>query len=564
MAMTRFVRRVAAILLAASGFARGHIATAQCQEWSDQFFTPWLGGGSGMVVFDGGSGPELYVGGITDPAGSPGGPGIARWNGEQWTELPYPVMDTQALAVFDDGGGPALYAAGRGFQVGSTTDHVVKWNGASWESLGSAIAGGNAFFPTAVAALAVFDDGSGPALYAAGNFTIAGAGSANYVAKWDGTAWSALGTGLSGGTTYATSLCVYDDGTGPALYAGGNFSSAGGVTANYVAKWDGAAWSSLGAGAGSTTGTSAYVVETMAVYDHGTGPGLYVGGALNRAGGAPANYVARWDGISWSPLGSGTNGYVFSLAAYDAGEGAQLYASGVFSTAGGIPATNIARWDGSSWAALDGNVYGTPPRGSLAVYDDGCGPRLFVGGVNEIDGINAGGIAKWDGEDWACLGAGLGAVPAGTVRALHSHDDGSGRALFMGGGYSQGVTRWNGQRWLPVGSGLVSAPYVDFVAHDDGSGTAHYASVATSPAGSGYGVARWDGTSWSVLGMTSFSFVGVAALASIDFGSGPELYAGESFASIGGVPSRNLARWNGSTWSGVGGGTNNIVYALAV
>jgi hypothetical protein len=36
-----------------------------------------------------------------------------------------------------------------------------------------------------VRALAVFDDGNGPALYASGDFTLAGGVAANYIARWD-------------------------------------------------------------------------------------------------------------------------------------------------------------------------------------------------------------------------------------------------------------------------------------------------------------------------------------------------------------------------------------------
>mgnify|MGYP001426116568 CR=1 FL=1 len=68
-------------------------------------------------------------------------------------------------------------------------------------------------------------------------------------------AWSALGSGVTG---QVTSMCVYDDGDGPMLYVGGTFTSAGGVTSNRIARWDGAAWFAVGDGAGlqgATPGT---------------------------------------------------------------------------------------------------------------------------------------------------------------------------------------------------------------------------------------------------------------------------------------------------------------------
>src|SRR5215212_2614337 len=47
-----------------------------------------------------------------------------------------------------------------------------------------------------ISAMIVFDDGSGPALYAGGAFTAAGGTNASRVARWDGTSWSALGSGI--------------------------------------------------------------------------------------------------------------------------------------------------------------------------------------------------------------------------------------------------------------------------------------------------------------------------------------------------------------------------------
>ncbi|MFH0983162.1 MAG: hypothetical protein V2A79_16705, partial [Planctomycetota bacterium] len=58
-------------------------------------------------------------------------------------------------------------------------------------------------------------------------------------------AWTP-GFGLPGMNDYVWALTVFDDGTGPALYAGGGFTTAGGVSANYIAKWNGTQWSALG------------------------------------------------------------------------------------------------------------------------------------------------------------------------------------------------------------------------------------------------------------------------------------------------------------------------------
>jgi hypothetical protein len=87
-------------------------------------------------------------------------------------------------------------------------------------------------------ALEAFDDGSGPASYVGGNFTIGGGAPGNSIARWNGSAWSTVGSGLGGGTkptTYA--FAAFDDGSGASLFAGGNITTAGGSASQYVARW---------------------------------------------------------------------------------------------------------------------------------------------------------------------------------------------------------------------------------------------------------------------------------------------------------------------------------------
>ncbi len=66
---------------------------------------------------------------------------------------------------------------------------------------------------------------------------------------------------------------------------------------------------------------------------------LIAGGDFTSAGGLPAAHIARWDGAAWAPLGAGLDGVVFALA----GDGADLIAGGSFASAGGLPAANVAR-----------------------------------------------------------------------------------------------------------------------------------------------------------------------------------------------------------------------------
>src|SRR5262245_40567694 len=191
----------------------------------------------------------------------------------------------------------------------------------------------------------VFDDGRGPALYVGGNFQIAGGVAAENVARWDGERWSALGDGLGSSHFYVPALAVHDDGSGPALYAGGYFANSGSLPINNIARWTGTSWVQVGAGL-----TNA--LNTLAVFDDGTGPALYAGGFFLTSDRTQMHFVAKWNGASWEPLGSGTSDVVNSLAVFDDGRGPALYAAGVFTSAGGLPAGRVARWNGSSWSRV--------------------------------------------------------------------------------------------------------------------------------------------------------------------------------------------------------------------
>src|SRR5207245_7504002 len=85
------------------------------------------------------------------------------------------------------------------------------------------------------------------------------------------------------------------------VYAGGFFTTAGGVTVNGVAKWNGTSWSALGSG---ISGANANV-EDFAFDKSGN---VYVGGSFTTAGGLPASCIAKWDGTSWSSLSDGAGG----------------------------------------------------------------------------------------------------------------------------------------------------------------------------------------------------------------------------------------------------------------
>ena len=333
-------------------------------------------------------GDDLYVGGTFYNAGGPGeADNVARWHGGTWSGFgsnnpfgPNPVL---AIAVHGDDlyvGGSFLDADGI-----ANADRIAMWDGATgdWSALGSGLG-------STVRAIAV--DGSD--VYVGGDFQNAGTiGEADYIAKWDGS-WSALGShsgdGALSGRVNAIAI------SGGIVYAGGLFTNAKGrQTADYIAKWDGSTWRAMGS---DGLGEGALSDEVFALLVSGND--LYVGGNFEDAGGtATADFVARWNGSSWRALGSnGGDGALKARVYALAMAGTDLYVGGHFLDAAGIPeADRVARWDGSDWFALgqdgpgDGAIDDTVY--ALAVYEG----DLYVGGVfTDAAGIGtADYLARW-------------------------------------------------------------------------------------------------------------------------------------------------------------------------
>jgi trimeric autotransporter adhesin len=387
-------------LYAGGAFTRAGGATtvfpSYVAKWKPTTAT-WSTVSSGMsstvsaLAFDSSSG-NLYAGGVFATAGGFTAAYVAKWSGTAWSALGAGMDNTVSALTFDSSG--CLYAGGSFTSAGgvANTKYVAKWNPttSAWSALGT---GAN----NTVSALAMDKTSTGctggaTCLYAGGSFTLAG-GVANTsrVAKWDGTAWSALGAGMNSGTVSALALDKTSTGcTGGAtcLYAGGSFTLAGGVTVNKIAKWDGTSWSALGAGMDGT-------VSALALDNTSTGcttsPCVYAGGAFTTAGGVTVNKIAKWDGTSWSALGAGMNGTVSALALDSSG----LYAGGSFTSANGVAVNNVAQWNGTTWSALGTGVSssGTPQVNALA--KDASGNIYAVGNFTTAGGLLRPYIAKW-------------------------------------------------------------------------------------------------------------------------------------------------------------------------
>jgi len=224
-----------------------------------------------------------------------------------------------------------------------TADYVVAYDPSAdtWSSLGDPHSG--AANITSVRAFAWDSDGN---LYVGGLFlNFADEADADYIAKWDGTSWSAVG---SGGTDTVDTIAIDSDDN---IYIGGAFLNwSADANADYWALWNGSAWAAV-------NDIALNGAVTTMLFD--AQDDLYVGGAFTDASSvANADYIFIWTGTQILALGAPPNDRVreLSLAPND-----NLWIAGDFTTAGGTQtADRIAVWNGSTWTIPDINLPGSP------------------------------------------------------------------------------------------------------------------------------------------------------------------------------------------------------------
>ncbi|MCU0862869.1 MAG: hypothetical protein MUC36_03665 [Planctomycetes bacterium] len=501
-------------LVAAGSFtSAGGVAVNRVARWTGSAWQPFGSGSqfplNALAVLPNG---DLVTGGTSAQ--------VRRWTGAAWTPIGALNGSIQALIV--DANGDLI--AG-----GSMTGQVARWDGTAWITLGSGLQS------SSVLTLALRPNGN---LLAGGLFTL---GASRGIAEWDGTSWTAFGVGV--GPAFGVSVdAMHVEASGDVL-VGGSFTTAGGVTARGVARWNGSAWSTIGndyvrdlrafvslpngdllAGGrmplrmarriGTTwqplPGTIDGPVHAAVDLPQG---GTVFAGDFTRIGGIAANRIAIRQGGQWAPLGTGITGPVRALTRLPDG---RIVAGGAFAGAGGIPVTNVASWDGSSWSAM-----GSLPGEALRLATRPGGDVYVASGVPFL-GSNF--LGAWNGSAWV-------PVPGGFdwVRSLAIAANGD---LLVGG--VAGVARWNGVslQWLG------SSPWVRAVAElTDGR---IVAGKETAP-----WLTVWDGLGWTTpIGTAPESVEAVAPLPDGGF-----VACHESLQSLPMFYRSTLRRWNGATWT---------------
>lgn len=220
---------------------------------------------------------------------------------------------------------------------------------------------------------------------------------------------------------------------------------------------------------------------------------------------------------------------------------------------------SIAKWNGSLWSTLGNGLSGCV----RAIATNGT--DVYAGGSFTFSGpLTVNGIAKWNGSTWSPLGSGLGFGRAYAL-ALNGNDLYVGGMFFEAGGVSaQNIARWDGNNWSAVGTSGVSGgvPYLTRVNTIAATGNEVYvggnftSARMSQPRGTvASNIAKWNGTSWSTVGGGVDGTVNAIAL------SGNNVYVGGTFTLAGTVDANYIAMWDGTKWRPLGSGIGGCSYS---
>ena len=431
------------------------------------------------------SGNNIYVGGNFDHAGNIDAKNIARWNGTSWSALGDGVTieyedDIRNVVKSIVVVGSNVYIAGEFDTAGDQVAHLfARWNGTSWSALNN-----DKNFQD-YDEVNVLVAGPNNGVYVGGSFRLGGTHLISNAGLWTGTAWQALGQGATESmfiNTVGQIRAMAFDNNGR-IYVGGRIGSVGGMPVNNIAMWDGTKWNALGSGTEGNGGLDDGSVEAMVL----VGNDLYVGGNFTKAGGVTAQHLAKYNIVTrqWSSVGGGLDGAVNSLT-FSNGE---LYVGGNFDLAGNVEARDVAIWNGTNWRKLGNSlqifqVFDSCSEQNTIVYDVEVQDNLvYIGGNFRLAYRGTGNICQtssyilvnhllifdMDTNEWFTLGKGTPGVSGGTKVFAHpvSALQAKGDYLYVGGHFTKAgdVAASNLARfkldgtWSALGGGVSGTGY---------------------------------------------------------------------------------------------------------
>jgi len=437
-----------------------------------------------------GSGPTLFATGFFDLVGGVTVASLARWNGKAWVDASggFPGSSLGAyLGLFghdlDADGAAELVCVGNFLRAGGTAvGRVASYDGTAWSAVGlmAATRGLNAEASSAV----LFDhDGDGrESLIVGGAFSQAGGVPAPGLAAFDGASWTAIANPWGAGVEALLVADLGDDGV-KSLYAAGDTGLPydPNWTARTIAVYNpskgGGTWTQLG---GSVNG----YVTVLAAVDHDLNgqPSLFAGGDFTQIAGVANSRLAAWNGSGWTNFNPGQGQWVSSIVAFDDdGNGTPSMIVAMGNNSPNTFFQRVRKFNGTSWSNLgtitEGHVF------RLQVFDhDGDGaPSLFSFGQMLV-GSSVGWVQRLQSGVWAPFGpvSSAGSFEAGGSLVRFDHDGDGVETLHLVnedpfGGAKSSIRRFGSFGWETVASDLggIYAPALVADLEQDGTRSLH-------------------------------------------------------------------------------------------
>lgn len=327
---------------------------------------------------------------------------------------------------------------------------------------------------------------------------------------------------------------LFVDTTTNELIAGGYYSAPNGDTLCGLSKWNDSTWELF-----ADINGNAFFSDIVS-YDGD----IVVGGNINSL-----NHLSKWDGETWSSVGTLTADVQQYNSTYDLHVfNGQLFIGGFF-YGFGDNGFGIVRYDGENWHDMQTTNLNIGSDVDVTAIQDFNG-ELYVGGgfvCFEDDPFPTFGISRWNGEEWKAVGSGLGFSLFGQPASVFIQYDGS---LYIAGNFgsnmfsltkSQYIVRWDGSDYHQLAE-TEPCCIEDMVVYKN-----ELYALARFESSSEIGrtdFAKWDGSKWCSL-ETIFNGPTYDMEVYND-----TLYVAGAFTKINGVPIRAVAKWTGGDFVG--------------
>lgn len=392
---------------------------------------------------------------------------VAVWEeaNQRWNELGERLrLDGQPVAIVSD---ITMLANGDVYIVGrfdravngvgmpdANCENIFRWNAGAatpaWEPVGNGLSNSPSKIAVDETNGYVYASGSQIAWNSDG--TVVGI---NNLGRWNVNTnlWETVSTGVN---LPITDMALDSNGN---LYICGQFTTLqnpdfSNVTVNYVARWDGIGWQPLGQGIMPVNAipSDLAIAANNDVYFAG-----FDGVAVNGDGSTVNGPFTFWDGSTWNPLPSLPLLNASEMVIDNNGDIYLLWMDTNFN------GSKLEVYDGTGWisiADVQGELVFT-----IASNTQFNNTRLYYGGLysailNPQDGtiLTVRNNAYYNGQNWEAM-AGAGSSN-GRIYSMHIEQP-FGNIMAVGGEFSQvggidaqNVAQYNGQSWQPLGGGV--------------------------------------------------------------------------------------------------------------